>query len=221
MTFQSKDSDPARWQPKLVYGMASVCLLLGLSVGYLLRGSESPAAAASTLDAPAQSETGHMPTLEQMKAMADKKAEPLLEQLKRDPKNKDLLLRLGYFYKSAHQFKDAARYLEQGLLLDPQNVAVRTERASCLYYDGDIDGALGELQQSLKISPTDANSLFNLGMIRLNGKQDSAGAIAAWQELLKTHPSPDKKAIVEQMIAEARQQKNSAISSGIPGAPKE
>ena len=143
MTSQSKDSGAARWQPKLVYGMASVCLLLGLSVGYLLRGSESPAAAASTLDAPAQSETGRMPTLEQMKAMADKKAEPLLEQLKKDPKNKDLLLRLGYFYKSAHQFKDAARYLEQGLLLDPQNVAVRTERASCLYYDGDIDGEIG------------------------------------------------------------------------------
>jgi cytochrome c-type biogenesis protein CcmH/NrfG len=221
MTSQSKDPGAARWQPKLVYGMASVCLLLGLSVGYLLRGSESPAAVARTVGAPAQSETGHMPTLEQMKAMADKKAEPLLEQLKKDPKNKDLLLRVGYFYKSAHQFKDAARYLEQGLLLDPQNVAVRTERASCLYYDGDIDGALAELQQSLKISPTDANSLFNLGMIRLNGKQDSAGAIAAWQELLKTHPSPDKKAIVEQMIAEARQQKNSAISSGIPGAPKE
>jgi cytochrome c-type biogenesis protein CcmH/NrfG len=162
-----------------------------------------------------------MPTLEQMKARADKKAEPLLEQLKKDPKNKDLLLRVGYFYKSAHQFKDAARYFEQALLLDSQNVAVRTERASCLYYDGDIDGALAELQESLKISPTDANSLFNLGMIRLNGKQDPAGATAAWQELLKTHPSPDKKAIVEQMIAEAQQQKSSAISPGIPGAPKE
>ena len=219
-TFMTSQSNAAGWQPKLVYGMAAVCLLLGLSVGYLLRGSESPAAAARTVDASAQSGSGQAPTLEQMKAMADKKAEPLLQKLKTDPKNKDLLLRVAYFYKSAHQFKDAARYLEQALQVDPKNVAVHTERASCLYYDGDIDGALAELQQSLKISPTDANSLFNLGMMRLNGKQDSVGAIAAWQELLKTHPSLDKKPIVEQMIAEA-QHKNSAMSPGMTGTPKE
>ena len=162
-----------------------------------------------------------MPSLEQMKAMADKKAEPLLQQLKTDPKNKDLLLRIAYLYKSAHQFKDAAQYFQQALLVDAQNVAVRTERASCLYYDGDVDGALAELQRSLKINPSDANSLFNLGMIRLNGKQDSAGAIAAWQELLKTHPGLDKKAVVEQMISEARQQKSSAMPSAMSGATKE
>jgi cytochrome c-type biogenesis protein CcmH/NrfG len=107
------------------------------------------------------------------------------------------------------------------LLVDPHDVAVRTDRASCLYYDGDIDGALAELQQSLKINPTDANSLFNLGMIRLNGKQDSAGAIAAWQKLLKSHPDLEKRPIVEQMIAEARQQKSFAMPSGMTGAPKE
>lgn len=148
-----------------------------------------------------------MPTLDQMKQMADKKAEPLLEQLKKDPKNQGLLVRVAYFYKSAHQFKEAAGYFGQSLQLDPKNVAVRTEKASCLYYDGDVEGALAELQQSLKINPKDANSLFNLGMIRLNGKQDRAGAIAAWQELLKTNPGLDKKSIVEQMIAEARQPK--------------
>lgn len=221
MTSQSTDSTNANWQPKLVYGMAAVCLLLGLSVGYLLRGSESPASAAQGVPSQPQSGVGQAPSLEQMKAMADKKAEPLLQQLKKDPKNKDLLLRVAYFYKSAHQFKDAAQYLQQTLELDPQNVGVRTERASCLYYDGDVEGALAELQQSLKITPSDANSLFNLGMIRVNGKQDSAGAIAAWQELLKTHPDLDKKAIVEQMISEARQQKSSTMPSGMAGAQKE
>jgi cytochrome c-type biogenesis protein CcmH/NrfG len=73
----------------------------------------------------------------------------------------------------------------------------------------------------LKANPTDANSLFNLGMIRLNGKQDSAGAIAAWQKLLNSHPDLDKRPIVEQMIAEARQQKSSAMPSGMTGGPKE
>lgn len=201
------------WQSRVVYGMATVCLMLGLSAGYLLRGSGSPAVVASTTNPPTVSldpaaGAAPMPSLEQMKQMADKKAEPFLQQLKQDPKNKDLLLRVAYFYKSAHPFKEAAGYFDQTLRLDPNNVAVRTEKASCLYYIGDVDGALAELRQSLRISPKDANSLFNLGMIRLKGKQDRVGAIAAWQELLRTNPGLDKKPIVERMIAEARQQKS-------------
>ena len=150
-----------------------------------------------------------MPTLEQMKAMADKQVEPLLEKLKQDPKNKDFLLRVAYFYKAAHQFKEAAAYFDQLLQIDPRNVAVRTERASCLYYMGNVDGALDQLEQSLKLEPTDANSLFNLGMVRWQGKKDAAGAIAAWQQLLQTNPNHEKRAIVERMIVDAPQPDNS------------
>ena len=214
MTAQTTETTAgqAAWQPKLVYGMAGICLLLGLSVGYLLRGSAAHATSAriagpSSLQ-PASSKS-QMPTLDQMKQMADKKAEPLLQQLKKDPANKDLLVRIAYFYKSAHQFQEATRYLDQALQSDPKNLAIRTEKASCLYYSGEVDGALAELQESLKLNPSDANTLFNLGMIRLNGKQDPAGAIAAWQQLLKSNPKLDKKPVVEKMIAEARQQQRS------------
>jgi cytochrome c-type biogenesis protein CcmH/NrfG len=196
------------WRPRVAYGMASACLLLGLAIGYLLRGSESHPGIASSpaqpaLEVPAPSSM-QMPTMEQMKAMADRKVEPLLTQLKSDPKNKDLLLRVAYFYKSAHQFKDAATYFDRALRVDPKNVSVRTEMASCLYYDGNVDGALAILQESLKQDPADANSLFNLGVIRWKGKKDASGAIDAWKQLLKTNPNLDKKPIVERMIAEAQ-----------------
>jgi cytochrome c-type biogenesis protein CcmH/NrfG len=72
-----------------------------------------------------------------------------------------------------------------------------------------VDGAIAELQQSLKVNPKDANSLFNLGMVRWKGKRDANGAIATWQELLRTNPGLDRKPIVERMIAEARQQGSS------------
>jgi cytochrome c-type biogenesis protein CcmH/NrfG len=145
-----------------------------------------------------------MPTLEQMKAMADRKVDPLLKRLKSDPRNKDLLIQIASYCKSAHQFKDAAAYLGRVAELDPKNTAIRTEIASCLYFDGDIEGALSALQESLHQSPTDANALFNLGLIRWKGKKDAAGAIAAWKELLKTNPNLDKKPLVERMIAEAQ-----------------
>jgi cytochrome c-type biogenesis protein CcmH/NrfG len=197
------------WKPTVVYGMAAACLFLGLLVGYLLRGSESyasPHVTVSTGPAPAASAPARqMPTLDQMKQMADKKVSPLLEKLQKDPKNKDVLLRVAFFYKSAHQFKEAASYFNQALQLDEKNVTVRTEMASCLYYNGDVDGALAQLEQSVKLSPKDPNSLFNLGVVRWKGKKDSVGAIQAWQQLLSSNPNLDKKPVVERMIAEARQ----------------
>jgi len=195
------------WRPKVVYGMATVCLLLGLAIGYLLRGSESPAAKSSSPTQPnpaSASQGSQMPSLEQMKAMADRKVELLLKQLKSDPKNKDLLIEIASFYKSAHLFKDAAVYLDRALQIDPKNIAIRTEMASCLYFDGNVDDALSALQESLRQNPKDANALFNLGMIRWKAKNDAVGAIAAWKELLKTNPNLEKKPIVERMIAEAQ-----------------
>ena len=56
----------------------------------------------------------------------------------------------------------------------------------------------------LKSNPKDINALFNLGMIKYRGKSDNAGAIAAWEQLLKTNPNLDRKPMVEQLIAEAR-----------------
>ena len=204
-------SDDGFWTGRVVYGMATLSLLLGLAAGYLLRGSESHNAAAGTgysPEAPPPSNMRTMPSLEQMKHMAEKQVDPLLTQLKKNPRDKDLLLRVAYFYESAHQFKEAVSYFDQSLEIDPRNVAVRTEKASCLYYTGEIDGALTELQESLKMNPKDANTLFNLGVIRWKGKKDPEGAIAAWQQLLKTNPNHEKKAIVERMIAEARQPGN-------------
>ena len=199
------------WSPKMVYGLSTICLLLGVLVGYFVRGSSQPAPprapeAIQTATMPGVPKGHPTPTLEQMKLLADKKAQPLLAQLKKNAKDKKALVQAAYVYKSAHQFQDAVNYFNQALAVDPKDVKVRTEMASCLYYNGDVDGALGQLEQSLKYEPRDANSLFNLGMIRWKGKNDPAGAISAWQELLKANPKLDRKPVVEQMIAEAQHQ---------------
>jgi cytochrome c-type biogenesis protein CcmH/NrfG len=143
-------------------------------------------------------------TLEQMKTVADAKAAPLLDKLKTTPNDVGLLVQVGSIYSSMHQFKKAAQYYDASLNLDPKNVPMRTELVSCLYYGGDVDGALAQLDQALKYDPKDTNSLFNVGMIRWKGKNDAAGAIAAWETLLKAHPGLDRRPIVEKMIAEAK-----------------
>jgi cytochrome c-type biogenesis protein CcmH/NrfG len=199
------------WQVKQVYAMAVICLVVGLAIGYFFRGSQSPAApvqpaAHAHPSLPAGAMGGHTPSLEEMKRMADKKAAPLLEKLKSDPHNNDLLIQVGNLYKATHQFKEAAGYYDKVLHVDPKNVAIRTEMASCLYYNGDVDGAISQLQQALHYDPKDVNSLFNLGMIKWQGKQDSKGALAAWQQLLKSNPqlSADRKATVQKLMADVQ-----------------
>ena len=200
------------WRPRQAYAMGVIALVIGLAIGYLFRGSQSPAVpakvAAVSQSAPHEGMGGRMPTLEDMKHMADKKAAPLLEKLKTDPNNSDLLFQVGNIYKATHQFKEANSYYEKALQAAPKNVAIRTEYASCLYYSGDVDAALTQIQQSLRDDPKDANSLFNLGMIRWQGKQDSKGALAAWQQLLKSNPqlSAERKAAVQKLIADVRMQ---------------
>ncbi|MGA7242893.1 MAG: tetratricopeptide repeat protein, partial [Terracidiphilus sp.] len=81
---------------------------------------------------------------------------------------------------------------------------VRTKLASSLYRNGDIDGAIAQLNKALTYDPKDANALFDMGMIKLQGKGDPKGALAAWQRLLKTNPqlSPDRKATVLKLMAD-------------------
>ena len=187
--------------------MASICLLVGVAFGFLFRGSASAPVQTSvpTQASPANLQQ-QMPTLEQMKAIADKQAEPLLAKLKADPKNSALLNQVGTIYKATHQFKTAIDYYQKAVEADPKNVPARTDLASCLYYEGDVASALRQLQQSLSINPKDANSLFNLGMIEWKGKGNPKGAAKAWEQLLRANPELDKqkKAEVEGLIAEVR-----------------
>jgi cytochrome c-type biogenesis protein CcmH/NrfG len=213
-----QSSAASDWQAKQVYAMAAICLLVGLAVGYFFRGSQAPVAPSPTASdsqagnaqtaSSAGAMGGQMPSLDQMKKMADTKAAPLLDKLKTDPNNSDLLMQAGNIYKATHQFKEAADYYGRALQTVPKNVAIRTELASCLYYDGDVGGAIIQLQQALSYDPNDANSLFNLGMMKWQGKQDGKGALAAWQQLLKSNPqlSADRKAEVQKLMADVQKQ---------------
>jgi tetratricopeptide (TPR) repeat protein len=98
-------------------------------------------------------------TMEQMKAMADRRAAPLLEKLKANPTNAAALSQLGALYSSAHQFPQSAEYYRKALECDPKNLGTRTQLASSLYYAGDVDEALQHLQQVLKTDPKNANPL--------------------------------------------------------------
>ncbi len=159
----------------------------------------------------AQGMPDKMLTLDDMKSMADKKAAPLLEKLKSEARSSQLENQIGLIYENAHQFMQAAGYFEKALRGDPKNVGVRADYASCLYYTGDVDGALAQLNQSLVYDPKHAGTLLNIGIIRWQGKNDVDGAVAAWETLLQYHPDFPQRRSIQHMITKAKQTKTGRI----------
>jgi tetratricopeptide (TPR) repeat protein len=203
------ESTAAGWQGHHVYLMALACLVLGVSTGYFLRGSQSPTVApammSTTQNPQAHSEGENQPpTLEKMKQMADQAAAPALEKIKSNPNDFNALNDAGKVYRATHQFKEAAAYYEKALAIEPKNVAVRTDLASCLYYVGDVDGALAQLDKALTYDPKFFGALLNSGIIKMQAKNDTAGAVASWEKILKTTVDPKQKQMVKKLIAEAK-----------------
>lgn len=194
-----------KWRPVQAYALAAICLLVGLPLGYMIHGSAPATATAVKVEAAQPNAPVAMPTLDQMKHMADKQAEPLLAELKQKPTDPKLLIQAGNIYMQTHQFKEAAEYFQKALQSDPKNFAVRADLASCLYYDGDSDAALAQLNQNLSYDPKHAGTLLNIGIIQWKGKGDSAGAVATWQKLLKLNPNFERKDQVQHLIQAAKQ----------------
>jgi cytochrome c-type biogenesis protein CcmH/NrfG len=148
------------------------------------------------------------PTMADMKHMADKKAAPLLAELKSKPNDAKLLNQIGIVYRSAHQFDEAQQYFQKSLDVDGKNADVRTDMAACMFYSGNVDGAISELHEALKYDPKHAGALMNLGIIEWKAKNDVASATADWEKLLKLNPNFPQKDQVERLINEAKTSKS-------------
>ena len=199
------------WTSAQAYGLAIVCLLLGIAVGYLLRRS-SPAPVTPAAAQPQSAETmpGAMPqvTPEQLKHMADKQAEPVLSQLKAKPNDPVLLAQAGNVYYDAQQYKEAIDYYVRSLEGDPNNTNIRTDLGTAYWYVGDADHALTEFDRVLRQEPSKANALFNRGVVRWQGRMDVKGAVSDWEALLKADPNYRDRPKVEQMLAQAKKHLN-------------
>jgi cytochrome c-type biogenesis protein CcmH/NrfG len=214
-----------KWTTLQAYTLAVVCLLLGIAGGWLFRGSQTTAAPVETAAAAAPTGMGSgmgggmnaQPTPEQMKQMADTQAQPLLEKLKSDPANPDLLASVGNVYYDTQQYPTAINYYQQVLKAQPSNTGVRTDMATAYWYTGDADTAIAELKKSLTYDPNKANTLFNLGIVEWQGKMDINDAVATWQKLLDTNPNYENKDKILDLIAQAK--KHSGVKPGTQAKP--
>jgi tetratricopeptide (TPR) repeat protein len=215
-----KTTTSTTWTNGQAFALAAVSLLLGVSGGWLIRRFTAGSAPAQTASVSVPSQTavpsqpppanfgvaGQLPSSQDLKQAADAQAAPLLEQLKASPTNAGLLAQVGNLYYDAKQYPTAIDYYERSLRSQPADTSVRTDLGTAYWYNGDADMAITQFNKALTYEPTKADTLFNLGIVKLQGKKDATGAIAAWQKLLDTNPGYQQRDQVMQLMAQAQAQ---------------
>ena len=195
------------WSSTQSYVLAVIALLLGVAVGYLARGSATTETAGQALTASTaisnfgNSRIGQQPRSSELTARA---VGPLLQQLTTRPNDPDLLINLANAYYDGQDYVKAIEYYQKTLDLRPQDVNVRTDMATAIWYSGDADGAIKQYEQSLQSQPTHPQTLFNMGIVRWQGKKDGKGAIQYWEKLLESNPDYPARAKVQQLIDQVK-----------------
>jgi cytochrome c-type biogenesis protein CcmH/NrfG len=183
--------------------IAGSCLVLGLAVGYVIFGGQRPAEPVVTPAAQAPAPAAGGP---QAGLMDEQQAQALRNVLARDPRNVQANTQLGNMLFDAGRYAEAAGPYQQAFALDSKNVNLSTDLGTALWYAGKPDDAIAQLTKSLAINPTHPQTLFNLGIVKRDGKQDPAGAVQAWEKLLASNPTYVDRDKVQQLLDQVRQQ---------------
>lgn len=187
---------------------ASTNLMLGFVAGIMFGGLTGYVLGAQAVPprpvaAPVQAAAPSAPAAPATALVNEQELQGYRNILAADPKNVKAAVALGNKLYDAGRFNEAIPHYQQALKIDAKDVNVSTDLGTALWNVGRADDALAQFQRSLAINPTHPQTLFNIGIVRLNGKQDAAGAIASWERLLATNPAYPEQAKVRQLIAES------------------
>lgn len=177
----------------IVYAVA--LLLVGSLAGYILASTGRQPVQTAPVVAAAAAPTAIVDE-NQLKAYRD--------ILARDPRNFDAAVAAGNLLYDGKRYVEAIAYYQQAMAIKPTDINVSTDLGTALWYSGRADEALAQYAKSLAINPAHAQTLFNVGIVKSDGKRDYAGAAAAWETLLDSNPQYPNAASVRNMIAEAR-----------------
>jgi tetratricopeptide (TPR) repeat protein len=184
--------------PLIVYAVAM--LLVGGLAGYILSSTATrPVPGAPAVAAPAPAAAALSAAV-----VDENQVRAYRNILARDPRNFQAAVALGNLLYDGKRYIEAVPYYQQALAVK-RDVNVSTDLGTALWYSGRPDEALAQYAVSLAIEPDHAQTLFNLGIVRSQGKSDYAGAVQAWQRLLETNPGYASAAAVRTMIADARE----------------
>lgn len=172
-------------------------MLFGVIVGWILGNQQSAgvsvtATPAATTAAPAAAGEGGRPPAAPLDENRVKELRAAALGAATDPAPR---VELGNLYFDAERYPEAVEWYEQALRLKPDDPNVSTDLGVAYYYTDQPDKAIQQFEVSLKADPKHTKTMLNMGIVKAFGKQDLAGAAAAWQQVITTAPdSPEATA---------------------------
>jgi tetratricopeptide (TPR) repeat protein len=191
--------EPASKYAWIVYAVAM--LIVGAMAGYIIAlqaGSRPPTAASASATVAAAASPS---------VVDEAQLRAYREILARDPKNFAAAVGAGDLLYDAQRYHEAIGFYQQAFAENSSDVNVSTDLGTALWYAGRPDDALAQYDKSLRIDATHAQTLFNIGIVRADGKQDYQGAIEVWERLLRSNPTYPDAARVRSLIASAAQKR--------------
>ena len=79
-----------------------------------------------------------------------------------------------------------------------------TDLGTAYWYTGDADGAIAQFTKVLAIAPTKPDTLFNLGIVKWQGKKDVQERSSLGRHLLDANPNYENREKVLQLVAQAQ-----------------
>jgi tetratricopeptide (TPR) repeat protein len=176
--------------------VATATAFFGLVVGWLIGSQQGRVTPAGVTQAPAaQQAAAQAPAGQPSTVINDAEVQALKSAASQDPKNATVRTQLGNLYFDAGQYGDAITWYQDSLKVDPKNPDVSTDLGVSYYYLSQPDRALKQFEYSLSVDPKHTKTMLNMGIVRAYGKQDLAGAAAAWNQLIAMAPdNPDAQA---------------------------
>lgn len=98
-----------------------------------------------------------------------------------------LLLSRGLRSLQANEDDEAVASFSDAITLQPEMAEAWHQRALARYHAGDVNGAIHDLEETVRLEPRDFNAFRTLADIA-NAREDWKGAYAAWQKVMELDP---------------------------------
>jgi tetratricopeptide (TPR) repeat protein len=105
-------------------------------------------------------------------------------------------------------YKQAIEMYSQALDVRPDEVDLRTDLGTALFYDNRFDEAIAQFKRTLETKPNHPQALFNIGVVLVHGKNDLRGALQYWEKLVESNPNYSQIGVVKEQIRIVREQLN-------------
>ncbi|MEW6367925.1 MAG: tetratricopeptide repeat protein [Acidobacteriota bacterium] len=138
------------------------------------------------------SSTSPAPTESDVPPISDSELAALKAAVEKNPEDTHALVNLANLLYDGQRFADAIPLYRKALEKSRGDVNISTDLGTALWYTGKADEAIAQFEQSLAIDRNHAQTLYNMGIVKLHGKNDLRGAIDAWEKLLAAHPDYPK-----------------------------